>query len=79
MDNLINVNQNAPTTNNSIEQCECGNKIWTQAIILKKISPLISQSGTPEIMPIPIFLCSKCGELAPILKNDVKFNELLNS
>ena len=67
------------TSNNDFEVCECGNKIWTQGIILKKVSSLISQSGVPEVMPIPVFLCSKCGEIAPMLKNDKKFNEMFNN
>lgn len=78
MENIIDFGAKTTNTNN-IEVCECGNRIWTQGIVLKKISSLISQSGTPEVMPIPVFLCSKCGELAPMLKNDKKFIDLLNS
>ena len=60
-----------------IEVCECGNKIWIQGLILKKVSSLISQSGRPEVMPVPVFMCSKCGELAPMLKNDPRFNDIM--
>jgi hypothetical protein len=69
------LNTNSPKV--PLETCECGNKIWTQGLIIKKISALLSQSGTEEFMPIPVFLCSKCGELAPMYKNDKKFNELI--
>ena len=73
MSELLNTNN----SNIPLETCECGNKIWTQGIIIKKISALLSQSGEEEIMPIPVFLCSKCGELAPMFKKDAKFNELI--
>jgi len=73
MSELLNTN----SSNIPLETCECGSKIWTQGIIIKKISALLSQSGKEEIMPIPVFLCSKCGELAPMFKKNAIFNELI--
>lgn len=75
--NNIDISLKNNITTSHIETCDCGNKIWTQGIILKKISKLISQSGTEEVMPIPIFICSKCGEPAPMFKNDPKFNDIM--
>lgn len=77
MGDIFDINANKNATSNQFEVCECGNKIWVQGLILKKISALLSQSGKEEVMPIPVFLCSKCGELAPMLKNDPKFNEIM--
>lgn len=41
----------------------CGNKIFIEAAVLKKLSPIISPSGKEEIAPIPVFACSKCGTI----------------
>lgn len=39
----------------------CGNKIFVEAAILKKLSPILSLTGKEELYPIPVFVCSKCG------------------
>lgn len=39
----------------------CGNKIFVEAAILKKLSPILSPTGKEELYPIPVFVCSKCG------------------
>lgn len=75
---IINQNYDLNIFNNSnIETCTCGNKIWMQGYILKKISSLISQTGREETLTIPIFICSKCGEVAPMIKNDEKFIKII--
>ena len=87
MDSIVDLNKKEPVdiglksniTTSPIETCECGNKIWNQGFIIKKISKLISSSGVDEIMPVPIFYCSKCGEVAPMFKNDPKFNDIMKN
>ena len=39
----------------------CGNKVFVEAAILKKLSPILSPTGKEELYPIPVFVCSKCG------------------
>ena len=43
--------------------CECGNKVFIEAVILKKVSPLVIGSQTETIYPIPVYQCSKCGKI----------------
>ena len=72
-DNLSSVNLvDAP-----VEICECGNKFWVQSFVLKRLSSLISPTGNPELVPIPLYICSKCGQIAPVFKNDPKFDQIL--
>ena len=49
--------------------CECGNKVFIEGVILKKVSPLVTGSQTESIYPIPVYQCSKCGKIpAELLK-----------
>ena len=43
--------------------CECGNKVFIEGVILKKVSPLVTGSQTESIYPIPVYQCSKCGKI----------------
>ena len=43
--------------------CECGNKTFAQAFVLKRVSQLISPTGREEIVDFPIYVCSKCGKV----------------
>ena len=43
--------------------CECGNKVFIQGVILKKVSPLVTGSPTESLYPIPVYQCSKCGKI----------------
>ena len=42
---------------------ECGNKIFIQGYVIKKISAIISPTGQEVIAPIQVFNCGSCGEL----------------
>ena len=41
-------------------ECSCGGMIFTQAIVVKKISAIISPSGKEEFMPIDVMICDRC-------------------
>ena len=56
--------------------CKCGNKVFIQAVVLKKISALISPSGKEEIVEIPVYVCSKCGEVPEEYKNKPNFSKI---
>ena len=43
--------------------CECGNKVFIEAVILKKVSPLVTGSPTESLYPIPVYQCSGCGKI----------------
>ena len=38
----------------------CGSKLFTEAVVLKKLSPIISPTGKEELYPIPVYVCAKC-------------------
>ena len=42
---------------------ECGNKVFLQGYVIKKISAIISPTGQEVIAPIQVFYCGSCGEL----------------
>ena len=48
------------------EKCSnCGNIVWEQGIIIKKISALISPDGKEHTGSIPVLTCKKCGSFHP--------------
>ena len=52
----------------------CGNSIFIQGYIVKKISAIMSPTGQEVIAPVQVFNCGSCGELLP-LGDDI--NELI--
>jgi len=66
--------------------CKCGSKVFHEALILKKVSALISPTGKEMLYPIPVYVCDKCGEIPAefldkgnanaILGEDIKNNKL---
>lgn len=44
--------------------CEkCEGSYFEQALIIRKVSALLTGQGKPGFVPIPIFKCSKCGHV----------------
>ena len=44
------------------EVCECGNAVFEQAHIFRKISSIASPTGQELVVPIPVFVCMACGK-----------------
>ena len=44
----------------------CGNSIFIQGYIVKKISAIMSPTGQEVIAPVQVFNCGSCGELLPL-------------
>lgn len=42
---------------------KCGLMIFKEAVILKKVSGLVSGSGKEELVPIPVYVCNDCGKI----------------
>ena len=40
--------------------CECGHKLFKQAITMREISSFHSGTGKSEIVPLAIIVCEKC-------------------
>jgi hypothetical protein len=46
--------------------CECGGMLFQEKIFFKVLSALISPSGKEELVPMPVFVCEKCGKVPSI-------------
>lgn len=44
-------------------ECECGCKTFVEGAVLKKVSQIITMTGRDEIVPIPVYVCSRCGKV----------------
>ena len=45
--------------------CEkCGNGLFIQSFFLKKLSALVSPSGQEGLVPVQVFSCGNCGQVA---------------
>lgn len=54
----VDINQTSGVT------CDdCGGVYFDQSLILRKVSGLISGTGKPSYIPIPVFACKKCGSV----------------
>ena len=42
---------------------ECGHEHFTQVNMMRKLSPMLSPTGQPALIPIPVFACSKCSHV----------------
>lgn len=55
----------------------CGSKIFHEAVVLKKVSAILSPTGKEELMPIPVFVCDKCGEIPDEYKNERNYKVIM--
>ena len=55
---------NVDFSQTTAEVCEeCGNKTFTQVYLIRKLSALLSPTGTEAKIPLPVFACSKCNHI----------------
>jgi len=45
---------------------KCGNSIFIQGYVIKRISAIVSPTGEEVIAPIQVFNCGNCGEMLPL-------------
>jgi len=50
--------------------CDCGGRIFTEAVMFKKISMFISPTGKEEILPISVIICKICGKIPSTFNTD---------
>lgn len=43
-------------------QCECGNTVFRNGFELRLVSRLVSPTGKPDVIPVPIPICSACNK-----------------
>lgn len=41
----------------------CGNTYFTPAVMIKRLSPLVSPTGQEALVPVQLFQCNKCGHV----------------
>ena len=49
---------------------KCGNSIFIQGYVIKRISAIVSPTGKEVIAPIQVFNCGNCGEMLPLKELD---------
>jgi uncharacterized Zn finger protein len=60
---------NTPKLNISLDKTtaiiceECGNNIFQEGTMLRKASKILIGSHQDALVPIPVFVCSKCGHV----------------
>lgn len=61
--------------------CEkCGCEIFEQGLLLREVSALMTGTGQPGIIPVPVFLCSKCGHVnSQFLPEEIKNGGIVQS
>lgn len=43
--------------------CVCESETFTEGVMLRKASRFITGTAQDALIPIPVFICSKCGEV----------------
>ena len=43
--------------------CECGNKVFIEGYVVKKVSKILTGTPNDTFYPIPLYVCSKCGKV----------------
>ena len=64
MNNEQQPQMNIDFSQTTAEVCEkCENETFTQVYQMRKLSALLSPTGTPAMIPMPVFACAKCGHI----------------
>ncbi len=44
--------------------CEkCHHEHFIEVLLMRKLSPMLSPTGQPALIPIPVYTCNKCGNV----------------
>lgn len=58
------LNQNVDIKQTTAVTCdECGGVYFEQALTIRKASGLLTGTGNPAYVPIPVFACKECGNV----------------
>ena len=52
----------------TIKCAKCGNSIFIQGYVIKKISAIMSPTAQEVIAPVQVFNCGNCGTMLPLSK-----------
>lgn len=65
-----------PLSYPSITCDECGNQYYKQVVVFKRIPGVVTGNGAePTILPIPVYVCDKCGKLMEEYRKDFEGKE----
>jgi len=76
--NTLQPRANIDVNSTTEVKCEaCGNNVFNQGVLLRKVSALVNPDGRDGYLPIPTFYCTSCrsvnDEFIPKeLKNTIK-------
>jgi len=55
----------------------CGHLYMHEALHIRKVSGILTGTGQPSYIPIPVFACDKCSHVnEEFLPRELKFNKL---
>jgi hypothetical protein len=58
------VNMNVALKDTTPIKCEeCGNEVFQEGVMLRRVSRFMTGTAQDALMPIPVFACSKCGHV----------------
>lgn len=60
MENKLNISLDKTT---AVICHECNNNIFIEGIVIRKASKFLTGSVNDSLVPIPVFVCSKCGHV----------------
>lgn len=64
-----------PLSYPSIVCDNCGSEYYKQVMLFKRIPGVVTGNGAePTILPIPIYICEKCGKLMEEYRKDFEKN-----
>jgi len=46
-----------------VVKCNCGGAFFTEKLMFKKLSALISPTGKEELYPMQVMVCDSCGKV----------------
>lgn len=46
-----------------VECEECGGIVFQEGLMVRKVSGILVGTGKPTYIPIPVFMCAKCGHV----------------
>ena len=58
------INMNVALKDTTAITCEeCGNEVFQEGVLLRKVSRFVTGTAQDVLMPIPVFACIKCGHV----------------
>jgi len=61
---MENANLNINIEQTTAIKCdECGNEHFHEVLYMRKLSAILSPTGQPAVIPIPVFACTQCNHV----------------